>query len=85
MVLGTLPQKKQIEGHRAEREGEEIKKKERRRMRRKRKKQQRRTKLAAVNVSYPDSMKSWVVVEEFHLFCRQWPQNLLNGEELEVK
>lgn len=36
-------------------------------------------------VFYPDSMKTRVVIEEFHLFCREWPQNLLNGEELETQ
>lgn len=37
-----------------------------------------------MNIFYPDSMKARVVVEEFHLLCRKWPQNLLNGEELET-
>lgn len=39
--------------------------------------------IGKINVFYPDSMKARVVVEELHLFCRKWPQNLLNGEELE--
>lgn len=37
-----------------------------------------------MNIFYPDSMKARVVVEEFHLLRRKWPQNLLNGEELEI-
>lgn len=35
--------------------------------------------------TYPDAMKARVVVEELHLLCRKWSQNLLNGEELDVK
>lgn len=71
--------------HKAEIEGKEVKKKKTEEEGEEKGDEKVEKNSSTVSILYPDSMKSRVVVEEFHLFCRKWPQNLLNGKKLETK